>query len=101
MASFYGVAELTSITAALAGTTFVSAIGGLHQARLERRLRLGRLAALRVAVQVVGGGAAIVAAVQGWGVWALVAQQYAEWGALSIFCWLADPWRPTWLRKPP
>jgi PST family polysaccharide transporter len=99
VALFYGVAELTSVAAALAGTTFVSAVGVLHQALLERHLRLGRLAALRVAAQVIGGGAAIAAAVQGWGVWALVVQQYAEWGSLALLCWLADPWRPVWLKR--
>ncbi len=93
VASFYGVAELASVTAVLAGTTAVAAVGALHQALLERRLRLGRLAALRVAAQLAGGGAAVLAAVQGWGVWSLIAQQYAELGALAWFCWLAEPWR--------
>jgi O-antigen/teichoic acid export membrane protein len=37
--------------------------------------RFGRLAAIDVASQLVGLGAGVIAALQGWGVWALVAQQ--------------------------
>ncbi len=99
VALFYGVPELTSVAAVLAGTAGVAALGTMHQALLERRLRLTRLAALRVAAQIVGGSAAIFAALAGWGVWSLVVQQYAEWGSLAGFCWLAEPWRPGWPRR--
>ncbi len=94
VARFYGVEELAAVTAVLAGTTLVAAGGAMHQALLERRLRLSRLAALRVAAQWIGGATGIVVALAGWGVWALVAQQYAEWGSLAWLCWLAEPWRP-------
>ncbi len=99
VARFYGVPEVAPVAAVLVGTTAVGALGALHQALLERRLRLVRLAVLRLAAQVLGGAAAIAAALAGWGVWSLVAQQYAEWGGLAALCWLAEPWRPARFRR--
>jgi PST family polysaccharide transporter len=91
---FYGKDLLLPLTLALAGTSIVHALGMQHQALMQRRLRLGRLALIRLAALSLGGVAGIVAALAGWGVWALVAQQYVELASLAALAWWAEPWRP-------
>ncbi len=94
LAWLYGVEELTLLTAALAGTSVATALSTQHQALLQRKLRLGALAIVRLAALALGGVAAIAAALAGWGVWALVVQQYVELAALALLAWLVEPWRP-------
>ena len=87
---------LRDLAWALAGTAILAALGAQHQALLERRMRLGPLGALRIAAQLGGMTAAVAAALAGWGVWALVVQQYVEFGLQAVLAWWTEPWRPTW-----
>ena len=98
---FYGLATLLPLTLALAGTSIVHALGTQHQALLQRRLRLGRLALIRLGALSAGGMAGIVAALAGRGVWALVIQQYVELGSLAALAWWAEPWRPGLAHRTP
>lgn len=95
LAWFYAEPQLVELTVALAGVSLVAAVGSQHQALLERRVKLGHLAACRVLAQLCGSIAAVITALAGGGVWALVVQQYAELAAGSLLVWLAEPWRPT------
>ena len=94
VACFYGSHDLIRLTLALAGTSLATALGTQHQALLQRKLRLGALAVIRLAALVLGSVAAIAAALAGWGVWALVVQQYVELLALAALAWIVEPWRP-------
>lgn len=95
MAWFYGIERVGWLTLALAGTSIVSALGTQHVALLRRNLRLGTLAVVRVAAQAVAGLATIAAAAAGWGVWALVVQQYVEPVGLALLAWSLESWRPS------
>lgn len=86
--------RLFGVTLSLAGTALVAAFGSQHLALLERELKIGRSASLRWIAQAVSGGVAIVLAVRGAGILALVTQQYVELGLLAILAWIAEPWRP-------
>ena len=55
---------------------------------------MGHLATIRLLAQCGGGVAAIGCAVAGLGVWALVAQQYAELIILAALAWHGEAWRP-------
>ena len=94
LAPVYGDPRLVKLCGWLAGTSLVVAIGLVHQALLERRMLLGRLVAIRVAGQLLGVVAAVLAAINGWGVWSLVLQQYVEITVISLLAWLVEPWRP-------
>ncbi len=96
VAWFYGVADLEGLTIAMAGTLLATALGTQHQALLQRKLRLGRLALARLAAQVLAGVAGVASAWAGWGVWALVVHHYVEPLALGGLVWVAEPWRPRW-----
>lgn len=91
---FYDEPRTIAVTIALAGTSIASALGLQHIALLERNLRLGSSAVSRLAGQVTGGVVAIGLAAAGYGVWALVWQQYVELLTLAAVAWYFEPWRP-------
>ncbi|HVU89488.1 MAG TPA: lipopolysaccharide biosynthesis protein [Pirellulales bacterium] len=95
VAWFYREPQVRIVLVALAATSLASAVGLQHIALLERNLRLGSAAACRLAGQGIGGLLAIALAVAGWGVWALVIQQYVELLALAVLAWYLEPWRPS------
>jgi len=92
----YGEPQLVELCYGLAAASLLVSVGLVHQALLERKLLLGRLVTIRIAGQVAGVAAAIVAALQGWGIWSLVLQQYVELGLISLLAWLVEAWRPGW-----
>ncbi len=94
VAWFFDEPELIGLTLALSGTSMAFVLGTQHQALLQRRMRLGTLAAIRLGSLGASGLAAIVLALSGVGVWALVAQQYVELLVLAGLAWWAEPWRP-------
>lgn len=89
-------AQLRGVALALSCTMLAAALSTPHQALLQRHMRLGRLAVIRVTAQVSGGLMAVAAALAGWGVWALVVQQYVELLVLAVQAWWSEPWRPLW-----
>lgn len=99
LSRFYGREELVPLTLALSGTMLVTTLGAQHQALLQRELQLGRLSAIRVAAQLIGGLCALVAAWAGAGLWTLVIQQYAEPAAQTILAWLVTGWRPKFVLR--
>lgn len=102
LAMAYQTPAVSAVCASLAATSIVAAIGAQHQTLLERKLLIGRLAIARLAAQAAGGAAGITAALAGWGVWALIVQQYAELVVLDAAVWLIEPWRPAapWRLEP-
>lgn len=96
LASVYREPALAPLLLALAGSTVLAALGNQHLALLERELKLGEASAARLIALIAGGVAAIVVARRGAGVWALVAQQYAELAVLTVWVWMLEPWRPGW-----
>ena len=94
VAWFYAHPELVSLTVALAPTALSAAAGAQHQALLERQLRFGPLAVVRLLSQFLGGLAGVLCAWFDLGVWALVVQQHVELLLLALLAWYLEPWRP-------
>ncbi len=94
VAWFYGQPRLLSVTLALSGTSLALALGMQHQALLERRMQLAQAAVLRLIAHVVAAAGAIGMAWAGYGVWALVLQNYCQLLVLAAAAWIAEPWRP-------
>ncbi len=99
LAWFYGEPDLFPLTLALAGLPLATVLGSQHLALLQHRLRLGSVAVLRLAALAVAGLAAVLAALDGWGVWALVVQQYAEPLTVAAGAWLLEGWRPAFVLR--
>jgi len=94
VAWFYGEPRLLPVTVAVAGTNLATTLGIQHFALLQRRLRLGLAAFIRLCSGVLGSLAAIAAAVGKLGVWALVIQMYVELFSFAVLSWLLEPFWP-------
>ena len=76
---------------------FLIPLGSLavvHNARLARDFRHKNLAAQSIVASMLSGGAAIAAALGGWGVYALVAQAAVQAVATVALGWYYFPWMP-------
>jgi len=91
---FFGSADVAWITATL-GTGFI--FGGLtaqHSALVVRRLQFGRWWAARLAAVGLGGAAGVLAALEGWGAYALVVQRLTVMSLTMAGMWVAAGWVP-------
>lgn len=86
--------ELQPVLAALAPVFIVSALGAIHEARLQRSLGFGKLAIRSFASNVIGGCVAVAMALEGFGVWSLVAQRLIAATATTTLTWIAYRWVP-------
>ncbi|MBI2382593.1 MAG: lipopolysaccharide biosynthesis protein [Gammaproteobacteria bacterium] len=94
VASFYDDPRIAPIAAALSLNFFFGGLAAQHGALLQRGLRFGALASIRVLTAVSSGGLAVALALAGFGIWALVWSGIAS-GALGAWLnWRACPWRP-------
>jgi len=94
LAMWFQAERLTLVGMALSGTALLYNSYSQHKSLAEKKLNFGRLTIVRVLSLVVSGVLAIVAAYNGWGIWALVIQQYSELVVLNIGFWAIEPWRP-------
>lgn len=101
VAWFYDEPDLLVVTLAVAPTALVIGLGAQHQALVERRLQLARLAVARLGAQVAAGIAAIAVALYFSSVWPLVVQQYVELVVLGAACWGISGFRPAGPRHSP
>ncbi len=94
LAWFYGEPQLLWLTVALAASFIFGGLTVQHQALLRRQMRFKALAAIQVAVLVVGVSVGIAAALAGAGVWALIYYLIASAFANAVAVWLVCAWRP-------
>ena len=94
LAAAYGRAELVPIAHALSWTFLLNGLATQFRATLVRELRFRALAASDVAAPAIALAVATVAALLGWGYWALVAQQLSQALALLVLLALLAGWLP-------
>ena len=99
LADFYGQPELTEITRWLALAFFISGATTQHWALLRRQMRFRTVASIDVGAEIFGMATAVVAALAGAGIWALVAQRLASSAAVMLATWSTSHWRPGWPRR--
>ena len=76
-------------------TFTLAAFTAIQIALLRRALAFRSLAARALVATAVGGVVGVVAALQGFGAWALVAQQVAAAIASVLTLWWVSPWKPS------
>lgn len=96
IAQFYETPLLENITYILAPIFFITSFNVVQRMLLSKNIDFKSLAKIELFAPIFAGIVAIVLAWQGWGVWSLVAQQLALFGAMAIALWWINPWRPTW-----
>lgn len=95
LAWFYDAPTLIEITPVVASTLILTGFAAQHLALLRRQMRFPALSGLQTTAEVLAMLAAIIAASNGLGIWALVAQRLT-WGVATMLgAWLASGWRPS------
>lgn len=95
IARFYKDPRLVEILRFLSVGLLLTSLGGVHKSQLTREMQFKRAVLATAPATLGSGGLAIVLALMGWGVWALVMQFLAMAGLSSLFLWFATGWRPS------
>ena len=93
-ASLYQQAIVAPLIQYLAASVILVALGAVPASLLRRHMKFRALAIRAIAGVVCGGAVAIWMALNGYGVWALVAQRLVQVGVNTILAWGAVSWRP-------
>lgn len=92
---FYNNEALTPVVRVLALTLFFYAINSVQKAFLIRNLLFKKLFYSSFGAIVASGSIGIFLALKGYGVWALVAQNFIMQLATTAIMWATVKWRPT------
>ena len=99
IAQFYGQPELVDVARWLSLAFVISGATTQHWALLRRQMRFRTVASIDVGSDLLGMATAVVAALAGAGLWALVAQRLVSGGAVMLASWATSGWRPGWPRR--
>jgi O-antigen/teichoic acid export membrane protein len=94
IAALFGDPVAGSVAAATAGTLVLHSLTHVPEALMQRRLDFRRRLIVDPIGAVVFATVAVALAALGWGVWALVAAQYALVIACVVAGWVLAGWRP-------
>lgn len=94
VAGFYGIPRLEQLMRWLAWSPVLSAMSGAHVALLTRKLEFKTLAKAGLVGSVTSGAVAILVALRGGGVWALVVQALLMPVITNAMLWLLHSWKP-------
>lgn len=94
IAGFYREPLLVPVAQAASVTLLLNGVATQFRADLGRGLRFRALALADIGGQLAGLGSAVVAALAGWGYWALVLQALVQAASLLALMAIASRWRP-------
>ncbi len=94
IATFYREPELTPIVQAISFVVVLSSVGIVQQAQMIKALDFRRMLAVNIPATLLSGMAAVIMAVNGWGVWALVTLLLLQNALKSLIYWIVSPWHP-------
>src|SRR6266404_5333295 len=94
VAWFYREPRLVGITLTLSGTFLLNGLAIQHAALLSRQMRFNALAGITISSTAIGMAVAIGMALLGCNYWALVISNLVTVMTMTLFTWVAIPWRP-------
>lgn len=94
IASFYTQDILVPVLRVLSLTLFIGAFNSIQNAYVARHMLFKKLFLSSLGASIISGAVGITAAYQGFGVWALVAQQLANQMMITLILWFTAKWRP-------
>lgn len=95
LAWFYGEPALIDITLSLSLAFVISGLSTQHLALLRRQMRFSALAGIQMGSEIVAMVAAVLAAYEGAGYWALILQRIVWVICMTIGAWTFCGWRPS------
>lgn len=100
IADFYHNPLLSPLLRVTAIPLIIGALCGVHRSLLTKAMNFKSIAKITLTSTVLSGIIGVVMAYQGYGVWALVAQNVISVVISCLFIWIAAKWRPrTWFNK--
>ena len=93
LAQYYDLAIISKIAPVLFLLLPLNALGIIQNTKLSREFRFGVISRINFVASLVAGATAIVVAVCGGGVWALVAQRLTQMATRSLLLWWRGNWR--------
>jgi len=101
LAFWFDDARLTPLLMLAASTFVISALGQQIRMSAEKAMNFKPVILLEISAALLGFVAAIVGALSGWGVYALLAGGIVGAVSSTVLAWffLADGWRPIWRFK--
>jgi len=94
IAAFYNQPLITPILRVLGLTLFFGAVNTIQNAVIARNFQFKKLFVSSVGAVLLSGVVGIAMAYTGYGVWALVGQQFTAITVLCAIMWLTVKWRP-------
>lgn len=94
IAGFYELPVLEVLVSLLAVNVLISALGAIHATLLTKHLNFKVQMKISGLANGIAGVVAILLAVQGHGIWALVAQTLVATLLTTVLLWVFHPWRP-------
>ncbi len=94
LASFYANKELTSLIRVLSITILISGVKNIQQSYVSKTLQFKKFFFATLVGTITAAIVGILMAYNGFGVWALVAQQLTNLGIDTILLWITVRWRP-------
>lgn len=96
IADFFGRAELTSLTRAMAVIVVINGFAIVQRTLLVKQVDFKTQSKVSLIASITGGILGIAMALTGYGVWSLVAQQLSRQFLNTVFLWVFCKWRPAW-----
>ena len=94
IAKFYNDDSLTDVIRVLSLTIVISGVKNVQQAYVSRNMMFKRFFFATLGGTIASAILGIVMAYNGFGVWALVAQQILNTAAATVILWITVKWRP-------
>ena len=94
VARFYHEPRLIGVTLTLSATFLLNGLAVQHAALLRRQMRFKALTVIQISSTSIGVVLAIGMALLGYKYWALVVSNLVMVLTMTLFTWLAMPWRP-------
>ncbi len=94
VADFYHAPELSKLLKVSALSLLIGSFGTVQQALLTKSIDFKRQAKISLCASLLSGAIAIVLALNGWGVWALIFQAVCGQIVRTILLWVTSQWRP-------
>jgi O-antigen/teichoic acid export membrane protein len=92
--TIFDSAQIGEVTAVLAGTALIQALGSIPEVMLQRRFSLLHQTVVVPAQVIAFAATSIACAAAGLGVWSLVIGQYAAVSTDTVLNWVLARWRP-------
>ena len=96
IAAFFRAPILVPLTCVMGANLFLSALGSVHTTLLSKALDFKTQMKIGAVASAVSGGAAVVLAWRGAGVWALAGQVLISTATTVVLLWSWHDWRPVW-----